>query len=147
LAVVDIYRRRWVIEEFFRAVKTGCAYEERQLEGKHAWLIALAITLPLAWRLLALRQLARKAPDEPATKALSKTELEVLQHLRPRKLSPQPTVYEAMLAVAAMGGHIKNNGEPGWLVLHRGLSKLQSLAEGVDLGRQMRSDDAPSPNL
>jgi hypothetical protein len=148
LAVVDIYRKRWVIEEFFRAVKTGCAYEERQLEGRHAWLIALAITLPLAWRLLELRHLARSTPTAAATTALTKTEIQVLQHLRPKAVSARPTVREAMLAIASMGGHIKNNGEPGWLVLHRGLSKLQSLAEGVDLGRAMRMEhDREGQNL
>jgi hypothetical protein len=140
LAIVDIYRRRWVIEEFFRAVKTGCAYEQRQLESRHAWLTILAISLPLAWRLLQLRHLARTTPDEPATTVLTQTEIDVLRHLRPRKFSPiTPTVRQAMLAVAEMGGHVKNNGEPGWLVLHRGLSKLQPLAEGVELGRQMHS--------
>lgn len=141
LAVVDCYRRRWVIEEFFRAVKTGCAYEQRQLEGKHAWLTLLAITLPLAWRLLQLRHLARSAPDAPATTVLTLTEVDVLRHLRP-KLSAQPKVREAMFAVAEMGGHVKNNGNPGWLVLHRGMSRLQTLAEGVELARHMQSAGA-----
>lgn len=140
LAVVDIYRRRWLIEEFFRAVKTGCAYEQRQLEGRHAWLIALAITLPLAWRLLQLRQLARSTPDAPATTVLTKTEIDVLQHLLPKKFSSGPTLLEAMRAIAEIGGHVKSNGEPGWLVLHRGLSKLQSLAEGVELAGQMHRE-------
>lgn len=139
LAIVDIYRRRWVIEEFFRAVKTGCRYEERQLERRHSWLVALAITLPLAWRLLQLRQLARSTPDCPATTVLTTTELEVLQHLRPKAFSRGATVREALLAVAALGGHVKSNGNPGWLVLHRGLSKLQSLAEGVEIGRHLRA--------
>ena len=31
--VVDAYRARWVIEEFFKALKTGCALEKRQLES------------------------------------------------------------------------------------------------------------------
>jgi len=132
LAIVDAYRARWAIEDFFKALKTGCAYEKRQLEGRHAWLIALAISLPLAWRLLQLRQLARDEPDAPATKALTKTEVNVLRHLKP-KLPPMPTLREAMMAVAALGGHIKNNGEPGWLVLHRGMSTLQPLAQGVEL--------------
>ena len=30
--VVDRYRGRWTIEEFFKALKTGCQYERRQLE-------------------------------------------------------------------------------------------------------------------
>lgn len=137
LAVVDVYRRRWVIEEYFRAVKTGCAYEQRQLETRHAWMIALAITLPLGWRLLQLRSAARHTPSAPASDALSTTEIEVLRHLRPGRVSAQPTVREAMLLVAELGGHIKNNGEPGWLVLHRGISKLQCLAEGVEVARDM----------
>lgn len=137
LAVVDAYRRRWVIEEYFRAVKTGCAYEERQLENRHAWLIALAITLPLAWRLLNLRSAARRSPDTPANQTLSDTELAVLRHLRPSRVSAAPTVREAMLLVAELGGHVKNNGEPGWLVLHRGLSKLQTLAEGVEMAQAL----------
>lgn len=137
LAVVDIYRRRWVIEEYFRAVKTGCGYEQRQIENRHAWMNALAITLPLAWRYLNLRSIARRTPRAPATDVLSATEVEVLRHRRPTRLSAHPTVREVMLLVAEMGGHIKNNGEPGWLVLHRGLAKLQALAEGVELAREM----------
>ena len=33
LQVVDYYRCRWLIEEYFKALKTGCAYEKRQLES------------------------------------------------------------------------------------------------------------------
>lgn len=32
LAVVDAYRCRWMIEEYFKALKTGCDIESRQLE-------------------------------------------------------------------------------------------------------------------
>lgn len=30
LAVVDAYRARWLIEELFKALKTGCSFEKRQ---------------------------------------------------------------------------------------------------------------------
>jgi hypothetical protein len=33
--IVDAYRARWVIDEFFKALKTGCAIEKRQLETGH----------------------------------------------------------------------------------------------------------------
>ena len=29
--VVDIYRKRWLIEEYFKALKTGCSLEKRQV--------------------------------------------------------------------------------------------------------------------
>src|SRR5213075_952757 len=54
---VDCYRARWVIEEFFKALKTGCQYESRQLESAGSLLNALAIFSPVAWRLLLLRHL------------------------------------------------------------------------------------------
>src|SRR4051812_27778774 len=31
--VVDAYRSRWTIEDFFKAIKTGCRYQQLQLES------------------------------------------------------------------------------------------------------------------
>ena len=30
---MNIYRTRWTIEEFFKALKTGCLYEQREFES------------------------------------------------------------------------------------------------------------------
>ena len=72
---VDCYRARWTIEEYFKALKTGCGYEKRQLESAHSLLNALAILAPVAWRLLLLRHLARsderRACDEALTRRSS----------------------------------------------------------------------------
>ena len=38
-----------------------------------------------------------------------------------------------MLAVAKLGGHIRNNGKPGWLVLGRGHDELLTLEVGFRL--------------
>jgi hypothetical protein len=35
-----------------------------------------------------------------------------------------------MRGIAALGGHIRSNGDPGWMVLGRGLSQLLVLAAG-----------------
>lgn len=131
--VVDGYRARWVIEEYFRALKQGCAYEKRQLESKHALLNALAVFTPLAWQLLALRQLSRDTPDIPAERVLSPLKIKLLQRHPEIKLIQKPTVRQAMLAIAALGGHIKNNGDPGWQVLGRGYEDLLLLERGAAL--------------
>ncbi len=34
------------------------------------------------------------------------------------------------MAIAQMGGHLKQNGEPGWLTLGRGWFELLGLEEG-----------------
>lgn len=130
-AVVDCYRLRWSIEEYFKALKTGCAYEKRQLESRHALLNALAIFTSVAWLLLALRTLARDERDLPADQVLSPLKLRVLQGHRRTRLRPGATIREAMLAIAALGGHLKNNGEPGWIVLGRGMEDLLLLEQGA----------------
>jgi hypothetical protein len=132
-AIVDAYRARWVIEEYFRALKQGCAYEKRQLESKHALLNALAVFTPIAWQLLALRQLSRNNSDLPADRVLSPLKITLLQRHPDVKLGKSPTIQEAMLAIAALGGHIKNNGDPGWIVLGRGYEDLLLLERGAVL--------------
>jgi hypothetical protein len=125
-SVVDNYRARWTIEEFNAALKTGTAYEARQFESRHALLSMLALSLPIAVELLWLRSRARSAPEAPATEVLTGTQIEILRELGRRKLSPAPTANEALYAVASLGGHLKNNGQPGWKVLRRGMTLLHS---------------------
>jgi hypothetical protein len=132
-AIVDGYRARWLIEEYFRALKQGCAYEKRQLESKHALLNALAVFAPIAWQLLALRQLSRDDAPLPADRILSPLKLILLQRHPDVRLRTKPTIRDAMLAIAALGGHIKNNGDPGWQVLGRGYEDLLLLERGAAL--------------
>jgi hypothetical protein len=42
----------------------------------------------------------------------------------------QPLIRDAMLAVAGLGGHLLSNGDPGWLVLGRGMHDLLLLELG-----------------
>lgn len=127
---VDCYRARWTIEEYFKALKTGCQFEKRQLESAHSLLNALAILAPVAWRLLLLRHLARAKQHSPANAALTDKQLEVLRAVAKKPLPKRLTAREAMLAVAALGGHLKSNGDPGWLVLGRGMHDLLLLELG-----------------
>jgi hypothetical protein len=128
--IVDKYRTRWLVEEFYAALKTGCAYEEREFESANSLLVMLAMSLPIACELLWLRSRARTDPDRPATEVLTQLQLRVLHEFRPGKLSATPTVQEALLAVASLGGHLKRNGPPGWKVLHRGMLELHGYVTG-----------------
>lgn len=130
LAVVDSYRCRWVIEEFFKALKTGCIYQERELEEREALLLALVFFLPIACRLLWLRSCSRSRPDAPAEGLVNDVQMRVIRHFSSRKLSAAPTMRELVWAIAAIGGHIKNNGEPGWQVLGRAWQKILQLEQG-----------------
>jgi hypothetical protein len=134
--VVDDYRSRWAIEEFNKAIKTGCAYEERQFETAHALLNVLAITLPIAIELLALRSLARTNPEAPAGAVLSERQIKILRVLYP-KLQSHPTAQQVLLAIASIAGHRKSNGFPGWLILYRGMSKLYTAELGWIAAQQV----------
>jgi hypothetical protein len=127
--IIDHYQARWIIEEYFKALKTGCAFEKRQLESYHSLSNALAVFAVVAWRLLLLRAVSRTSPDVSATTVLSGTQLQLLQHrLKLRK--PLETAQQALFAVARLGGHLKSNGDPGWLSLGRGFEKLLLLQSG-----------------
>jgi hypothetical protein len=139
--VVDADRTRWLIEEFFKALKTGCAYEKRQLESLDTLLIALALLTPIAWQLLVLRHLARACPEAPATVALTRRQVAVLRATRGgRHLPPTPTARDALRAVAQLGGHLRQNGEPGWLCLTRGLQILRHMERGWIAGKASGTD-------
>jgi hypothetical protein len=133
-SVIDTYRRRWIIEEFFKALKTGCRYEERQLEQAHALLNALATFVPVAWQMLLLRHVSRQPGTVDALAVATPRQIAILRSVPHLKLPSQPTARDFLFAIAALGGHIKNNGEPGWQVLARGFHDLRVLETGWAAG-------------
>jgi hypothetical protein len=65
LEIIAWYARRWTVEEFHKAWKTGCRAEQRQLEEAD-WLIPLLGALAIvAVRLLGLRDAARRDGGAP----------------------------------------------------------------------------------
>lgn len=124
-AIVDYYRKRWGIEEFFKALKTGCSVKERQLESYDVILNFLALCLPMAWQMLLLRTISRYSPGAPATIVLTPRQIDVLRNCGHELSLPiNPTAHDALLAVAALGGYIKTKRPPGWLTLGRGMEVL-----------------------
>jgi hypothetical protein len=133
--IVDAYRARWTIEEYFKALKTGCAYETRQLEDYEGLVNALAVFAPIACHLLEIRSEARRTPDAPASTVMTATQIDVLRALGRVRLPATPSVRNALLAIAALGGHIQYRGEPGWLTLARGYAELRALTRGWEAAR------------
>jgi hypothetical protein len=135
--VVDIYRARWLIEEYFKALKSGCSYEKRQLSTLHALTNALALFAPIAWRQLLMRSAAQEHQDAPASTVFTQDELFVLKaKARKRCLLPEnPTVRDAFLSIAALGGHLKRNGPPGWKTLNSGYEDFMKWMIGFYLAK------------
>jgi hypothetical protein len=129
--VVDAYRCRWVDEEFFKVLKTGCAIEKRQLESRHALVNALAVYIPIAWRVLRHRNLAQYAGDRAASTLMTKLQIQILRRVSEMRLPRALGIADALVAVAALGGHLQRNGPPGWITLARGYERLLTLEEGA----------------
>jgi hypothetical protein len=136
-ACVDAYKSRWLIEEFFKVLKTGCNYERKQLESTDTLLPMLGLYIPIACHLLAFRTLARSDEAElPATTLMTEGELEALRAADQGTLPSEPTIKDAVAAIARLGGHIKNNGAPGWLVLWRGYQDFLVFERGWRAARR-----------
>jgi hypothetical protein len=141
LAIVDHYRARWTIEDYFKAIKSGCNFEKRQLEDYEGLVNLLAVFAPIAYRMLLIRHEARRTPDARATVVISQDHLDVLRARGRIRLSENPTTKEIYLAIAALGGHLKHNGDPGWSTLSYGLQKLDTLTEGWVAAKLQLSSD------
>lgn len=138
--IVDIYRARWLIEEYFKSLKSGCSFEKRQLDSVRSLLVALAILAPVAWQLLVMRHLSRNAKEARATLVFSPIQIAILSTQYPKLFKNEtPTVGETTLAMAKLGGHLKSNGPPGWITLARGYARM--------LERQIGWEIATAVNL
>lgn len=137
--IVDAYRARWVVEEFFKALKSGCRFEQRQLESYQSIEAALGLFLPIAVRLLALRGAARAEPTGPC-RTLSPRQLAILRTQTTRKMSAKPTNEEATMALGELGGHLRSNGPPGWAILGRAMERLLVMEIGWNVHRDAIDD-------
>ena len=128
--VIDIYRTRWMVEEFHKALKTGCMFEKRQLESFNSITTLLAFCYPVACELLRVRSRARQA-GIPALDVFRSSLLDCLRaHPKARQFSDDPTAQDVLEVIAALGGHQKHNGPPGWESLAAGYMKLLEFERG-----------------
>lgn len=141
--IVDIYRRRWIIEEYFKALKSGCSLEKRQVESYDALCKVLALFAPIAYRLLLLRGIERSEPKTPASSVFSPVDLRLMIRAPSnRGLPPPDTVAAALLHLAKLGGHIRNNGRPGWQTLAWGYEKLLLMRLGYEVAIAEKCDQS-----
>lgn len=141
LQLIGYYRVRWQIEEYHRALKSGCQAQARQLEEAERLQKILMIDLVVAWRTLELSRLARAKNLPPVQAHFSEDELAVLGELARRSggpAEPPGDLRAAVRRVAQLGGFLarKGDGEPGAMTLWRGLERLSALVAGWTLAKQ-----------
>lgn len=135
LSIVEAYKRRWLIEEFFKVLKTGCRLEERLITSEETWYNVITLLLEVATSILNLRVSDNKNLTTKNPEPFSVSEYKILKQMAKKYRLPLITTNDAMMVIAKMGGHIINKKySPGWLVLCRGYEKLLYMAIGYSLG-------------
>lgn len=137
--VTGWYEKRWIVEEYHKAKKTGCQIEDMQFTTTGRLEPAIALLSVVATTLLNLRDASRRpdATTRRATTLLAPEYIDVLslwRHNEIRDLS----VHDFFYALARLGGHQnrKSDHKPGWIVLWRGWTKLQAMLDGYTAAKR-----------
>jgi len=132
---LDWYACRWIIEEYHKAMKTGCGIETMEFTRQERLQPAIALVSVLAIFLLTLRDTSRRsdADQRPARELIPTEYVTVLSAWRFQARDRDLTIHEFYFALARLGGHQnrKNDHPPGWLVLWRGWTQLHAMVEGA----------------
>ena len=130
--IIEYYCVRWMIEVFFRVLKSGCRVEERLFEHLDRLLTCLGLYMIVAWRTLYVCRLGRSCPEisceaifEPAE---WKSVWKVVHREDPPSEPPALGVFVRM--VAQLGGYVnrKRDDPPGPQTVWIGLQRMHDFA-------------------
>ena len=132
--IIKWYKCRWIIEEYHKALKSGCKVEEKQLKTGERLENFLGIANIVALRIMKLRDYARNTPMISAKEVIEPLKVEILIRYNEIK-KDDITIYEYYREVAKIGGFIgrKSDGEPGWQALWSGETELSMLVMGAKI--------------
>ena len=132
--IVDYYSTRFLIEVFFRVLKSGCRVEERRFEDVERLLPCLAVYLIVAWRTFMLCRIGRKHPELSCEEFFAPEEWQSVWSLTEGEALPRrpPPLQEMIVRIAQLGGYLrrgrKPQSPPGPQTLWLGLQRMRDLA-------------------
>jgi hypothetical protein len=130
--VIEYYLQRWMIELYFKVLKSGCKIESRRFEHMDRFLPALALYMIVAWRSLYVCRISRTHAQRPCTHLYTEAEWKGVWQVVARKPLPPkpPTLLEMTRMVSQLGGYVnrKNAGPPGPQTVWLGLQAMYLIA-------------------
>jgi hypothetical protein len=131
--VLESYEKRPLIEDYHKCFKTGCRGEFRQYRTGDRLAPVMGLLSVLAVRLLQLKMVARRQPEQAAAKVVPADWLMALPLVSNHR-SPIKTVREFFRRLAGLGGFLgrKSDGEPGWQTIWSGLETLLLCLRGAE---------------
>ena len=138
--VIDIYTKRWLIEDFHKAWKSGTNVEDRRMQSADNLERIAVILAFVAVRLLQLRVLKKQEPTSSSDKVLTRLEWRCLWRSTEKSAIPKnaPTIHWAYYALAKLGGWYdsKRTGRVGWKAMHKGLSILNDKVDAIEIAQE-----------
>lgn len=140
--VIAAYSRRWRVEEFHRAWKSGvCCIEDSQLRSADAFKRWATIGAAVAARAERLKHESRNSPNVAAATELTRDEIDaaiLLSETKQHVMGDELTLAQAVALIADVGGYVgkSSGGPPGVRVIQRGLDRVLPAATAI---RAMRS--------
>ena len=135
-SVIGYYTVRWMVEIYFRTLKSGCRIEERRFETLPRMLACTAIYLIVAWRTLYVCRLGRSCPDIDCELIFDPSEWKsvwsVTHRGTPLPAKPPPLSVMVRL-IACLGGYVdrpNRRDPPGVETVWKGLQRMRDLAWG-----------------
>ncbi len=131
--IIAYYCVRWMMEVYFRTLKTGCQVEERRLEHIERIYPCLAIYLIVTWRTLFVCRLGREFPDLSCEAVFEPAEWKAVYAVVKKTRPPQtpPSLKDLVRLVAQLGGYInkKRQDDPGPQTVWLGLQRAYDMAQ------------------
>lgn len=130
--VIEYYCSRWMIELFFKTLKSGCRVEQRRFEHIDRFLPCLGIYLIVAWRTLYVCRLGRESPDMSCEVVFEPSEWKSAYMVVTGKKPPRkaPRLQETIRLIAQLGGYVNKprDDEPGPQTVWLGIQRMYDLA-------------------
>jgi len=142
--IIDFYRKRWIIEEFFRTIKTaGFDIEAADISKPQAMINLVAAVTIAAVTVKQLVQARDGNTTQRVTDAFDPDDQAILEAIsdklagrteRQRNPHPKGTLAFAAWVIARLGGWTGYYGKPGPKVMRLGLQDFRAIKFGATIG-------------
>lgn len=142
LEKVGWYEARWLIEEYHKCLKTGCAMEKRQLRSAEGLLAMLGFLGVIATRLLAIKFFARQNSSEKAKDHFPILGVQLLCSRYDLSVDTM-TCQQFWRRIARLGGFIgrKSDGNPGWQTTWNGWVRFLDMISAIETIKNYEPDE------
>jgi hypothetical protein len=133
LLVIRSYCSRWMIEVYFRTLKSCCHIEDLRFEHIDRFERCLAVYMIVAWRTLFTVRLGREFPDMNCEAIFEPDEWRSVYQFITKQAPPKtpPSLQEMIRMIAQLGGYIQRSrdDEPGPQTVSLGMQRMHDISQ------------------